>query len=56
MRKRLQDAKCKEANQITAMKNTTEISSVFNMKPSVEQVTYRAVERAFIKKGLPLDL
>ena len=39
LRRRIHDAKHKEANQIKAVKNTADISSVFNMSPTVEQVT-----------------
>ena len=39
LRRRIQETKHKEANQIKAVKNTTDISSVFNMSPTVEQVT-----------------
>ena len=35
LRKRLQDAKRKVDNQIKASKNTTDISSIFNTKPSI---------------------
>ena len=55
LRRRIHDAKHKEANQIKAVKNTTDISSVFNMSPTVEQVTEQWM-RALVKKGLPLDL
>jgi hypothetical protein len=39
LRKRLHDAKRTEENKIKAAKNTTDISSIFSMKPTVEQVT-----------------
>ena len=55
LRRRIQETKHKEANQIKAVKNTTDISSVFNMSPTVEQVTEQWM-RALVKKGLPLDL
>ena len=55
LRKRLQDAKRKVDNQIKASKNTTDISSVFNTRPSVADVNEQWI-RAFVRKGLPLDL
>ena len=55
LRRRMHDVKQKEANQIKAAKTATEVSSVFNMRPSVEQVTEQWM-RALIKKGLSLDL
>jgi hypothetical protein len=55
LRKRLHDAKRTEENKIKAAKNTTDISSVFSMKPTVEQVTEQWM-RAIVKKGLSLDL
>ena len=55
LRRRMHDVKQMKANQIKAAKTATEVSSVFNMRPSVEQVTEQWM-RALIKKGLSLDL
>ena len=55
LRGRLQNAKRKAANEIKAVQNTTEIPTVFNLKPSAEQVTEQWMG-ACVKNGLPLCL
>ena len=55
LRGRLQNARRKEANEIKAAQNTTEIPTVFNLKPSGEQVTEQWM-RTLVKNGLPLHL
>ena len=50
LRKRLQDAKRKVDNQIKASKNTTDISSVFNTKPSI--LTKQICESRYAKADM----
>lgn len=55
LQQRKQDSKRQEDNKIKAQNNTVEITSVFNMKPTADEVTQQWM-RAIVQKGLPLDL
>lgn len=55
LQQRKQDSKRQEDNKIKAQNNTVETTSVFDMKPTADQVTEQWM-RAIVQKGLPLDL